>query len=77
MRIKSSDLQLLSYNHIAPLFGKFTNNEVINYSSSISNSINLSSFASANLPDGYRHDKLFLLHERLGHLSNSIIKELC
>ena len=73
--IKLSGLQLLAYYHIKPSFGEFTNNDVINYSSSISNSINLSSFASANLADGYRHDKLFLLHERLGHLSNSIIKE--
>ena len=73
--IKLSGLQLLAYYHIKPSFREFTNNDVINYSSSISNSINLSSFASANLADGYRHDKLFLLHERLGHLSNSIIKE--
>ena len=58
-----------------PSAEEFINNGVINYSSSISNSINLSSSASANLADGYRHDKLFLLHERLGHLSNSIIKE--
>jgi hypothetical protein len=73
--IKMSDLQLLAYYRIKPSYEEFTNNGVIIYSSSISNPIYLSSSASVNLADGYRHDKLFLLHERLGHLSNSIIKQ--
>jgi hypothetical protein len=52
----------------------FNNYGVVNYSLS-SNTSTSSSSVSINLADGYRSDKLFLLHERLGHLNTSTILE--